>query len=72
MLPENFEFIHGTKNGAIRLLQAVTEHNLCVYPSVDSDALFDKVRSRFGRVQGSAAGIDRQKRLAPYAEIEIQ
>ena len=45
MLLENFGFIHGTKkDGAIRLLQAATEHNLCVYPSVDSDPLFDKIR----------------------------
>ena len=60
------------KDGAIRLLQAATEHDLCVYPSVDSDPLFDKIRGspEFKRVR--QAGIDCQKRFAPYAEIKIQ
>ena len=73
MLLENFGFIHGTKkDGAIRLLQAATEHNLCVYPSVDSDPLFDKIRASAEFKAVRQAGIDFQKRFAPYDEIEIQ
>ncbi len=60
------------KDGAIRLLQAATEHNLCVYPSVDSDPLFDKIRASAEFKAVRQAGIDFQKRFAPYAEIEIQ
>jgi TolB-like protein/tetratricopeptide (TPR) repeat protein len=60
------------KDSAIRLLQAATEHDLCVYPFVDSDPLFDKIRGspEFKRVR--QAGIDCQKRFAPYTAIQIQ
>jgi hypothetical protein len=60
------------EDGAIRLLQAATEHNLCVYPSVDSDPLFDKIRDLAEFKSVRQADIDCQKRFAPYAEIEIQ
>src|SRR4029434_6230558 len=33
------------KDSAIQLLRAAAEHNLCVYPSVDLDPLFDKIRN---------------------------
>jgi len=58
------------KDGAIRLLQR-DRTQLCVYPSVDSDPLFDKIRASQSS-SSAAAGIDFQKRFAPYAEIEIQ
>jgi hypothetical protein len=64
--------IKDKEDGAIRLLQAATEHNLCVYPSVDSDPLFDKIRDLAEFKAVRQADIDCQKRFAPYAEIEIQ
>jgi TolB-like protein len=62
----------GKKDSAIRLLQAATDHNLCVYPVIDSDPLFDKIRDSAEFKAVRQAGIDCQKRFAPYAEIEIQ
>jgi tetratricopeptide (TPR) repeat protein len=62
----------GKKDAAIRLLRAASEHGLCVYPSVDRDPLFDKIR---GSVEFKAArqvGIECQKKFAPYARIQIQ
>ena len=35
----------GKRDAAVRLLQAASEHGLCVYPSVDQDPLFDKIRA---------------------------
>jgi len=60
------------KDNAIRLLQAATEHNLCVYPYVDSDPLFDKIRHSAEFKAVRQAGIDCQKRFAPYARVQIQ
>jgi non-specific serine/threonine protein kinase len=60
------------KDGAIRLLQAATDHNLCVYPVVDSDPLFDKIRDSAEFKAVRQAGIECQRKFSPYAEIEIQ
>ena len=60
------------KEGAIRLLQAATEHSLCVYPSVDSDRLFDKIRNSREFQAARQEGINCQKKFAPYARIRIQ
>ena len=34
----------GKKDAAVRLLQVASEQGLCVYPSVDRDPLFNKIR----------------------------
>jgi tetratricopeptide (TPR) repeat protein len=60
------------KDSAIRLLQAATDHNLCVYPFVDSDPLFDKIRESAEFKAVRQAGIDCQERFAPYTAIKIQ
>ncbi len=60
------------KDSAIQLLRAATEHNLCVYPSVDLDPLFDKIRNsaEFNAVRQE--GIACQERFAPYTKIQIE
>jgi TolB-like protein len=60
------------KDGAIRLLQAAAEHNLCVYPSLDSDPLFDSIRNSAAFKAVRQAGIDCQKRFAPNTAIQVQ
>ncbi len=60
------------RDSAIRLLQAATEHNLCIYPSVDSDPLFDQIRNSAEFKAVRQAGIECQKRFAPYTEMQIQ
>jgi TolB-like protein len=62
----------GKKDGAIRLLRAATQHSLCVYPFVDSDPLFDKIRDSVEFKTARQAGIECQKKFAPYAAIQIQ
>jgi serine/threonine protein kinase len=59
------------KEGAIRLLKSATEHSLCVYPSVDSDRLFDKIRNSGEFRTARQEGIECEKRFAPYARIQI-
>jgi len=34
----------GKKDAAVRLLQVASEQGLCVYPLVDRDPLFNKIR----------------------------
>jgi len=60
------------KESAMRLLKAATEHSLCVYPSVDSDRLFDKVRNSAEFRAARQEGIDCKKKFAPYSRIQIQ
>jgi non-specific serine/threonine protein kinase len=60
------------KDGAIRLLQAATDHSFCIYPYVDSDPLFDKIRDSAEFKAVRQAGIACQKKFAPYAEMQIQ
>jgi len=62
----------GKKEGAIRLLRAASEYDFCIYPSVDRDPLFEKIRSSAEFKSVRQAGIDCQKRFAPYARIQIQ
>jgi eukaryotic-like serine/threonine-protein kinase len=59
------------KDGAIRLLRAANEHNLCIYPAVDFDPLFDKIRSSAEFKEVRLAGIDCQRRFASYAQMQI-
>ena len=62
----------GKKDAAVRLLRAASEHGLCVYPSVDRDPLFDKIR-RSTEFQGARqTGIECQNKFASYARIQIQ
>jgi serine/threonine protein kinase len=62
----------GKKDAAVRLLRAASEHNLCVYPSVDRDPLFDKIRDSAEFNSARQAGIECQKKFAPYARMQIQ
>jgi len=66
-IPRNFTFF-----SIPRLLKAATDHNLCIYPFVDSDLLFDKIRNSPEFKAVRQAGIDCRKKFEPYAEIEIQ
>jgi TolB-like protein/tetratricopeptide (TPR) repeat protein len=60
------------KEGAIRLLQAATDHSFCIYPYVDSDRLFDKIRDSPEFKAVRQAGVACQKKFAPYTEMQIQ
>jgi serine/threonine protein kinase/tetratricopeptide (TPR) repeat protein len=62
----------GKKDAAVRLLRAASEHGLCVYPSLDRDPLFDKIRDSAEFKAVRQAGIECQKKFAPYARIQIQ
>lgn len=62
----------GKKDAAVRLLRAASEHGLCVYPSVDRDPLFDRIRDSAEFKAVRQAGIECQKKFAPYARMQIQ
>jgi TolB-like protein/tetratricopeptide (TPR) repeat protein len=62
----------GNKDPAVRLLRAASEHGLCVYPPVDRDPLFDKIRDSAEFKAVRQAGIECQKKFAPYAKMQIQ
>ncbi len=62
----------GKKDAAVRLLRADSEHDFCVYPSVDRDPLFDKIRDSAEFKAVRQAGIECQKKFAPYARMQIQ
>jgi hypothetical protein len=54
------------------LLWAASEHGLCVSPSVDRDPLFDKIRDSAEFRAVRQAGVECQKKFAPYARMQIQ
>jgi eukaryotic-like serine/threonine-protein kinase len=62
----------GKRDAALRLLQAASERGLCVYPSVDRDPLFNKIRDSTEFKALRQAGIECQSKLAPYAKMQIQ
>jgi len=62
----------GKKDAAVRLLRVASEHSLCVYPSVDRDPLFDKIRDLADFKAVRQTGIECQKKFAPYARMQIQ
>jgi len=62
----------GKKDAAIRLLRSATEHSFCVYPSVDNDPLFDKIRQSEEFKAVRQAGIECQRKFAPYTRIQVQ
>jgi serine/threonine protein kinase/tetratricopeptide (TPR) repeat protein len=66
-----FAFL-GREDASIRLLDADAKHNFCAFPSVDHDPLFDKMRNSVEFKTARQAGIECQKRFAPYARMQIQ
>jgi len=66
-----FAFL-GKKDIAVRLLDADSKHSFCIYPSVDRDPLFDKIRESDEFKAARQAGIDCQQKFAPYAKLQIQ
>ena len=62
----------GKKDAAIRLLAADAKLNFCVYPAVDHDPMFDKLRQSPEFRAAHQDGIDCQRRFAPYSQIQIQ
>jgi eukaryotic-like serine/threonine-protein kinase len=66
-----FAFL-GRKDAAIRLLKADTKYSFCVYPSVDHDPMFDKIRQSADFKAARQEGIECQKKFAPYARVQIQ
>jgi eukaryotic-like serine/threonine-protein kinase len=62
----------GKEDSAIRLLRAASEHGLCVYPFLDYDPLFNKIRQSEQFKGVRQAGIECQKKFAPYARMQIQ
>jgi len=66
-----FAFV-GKEDAAVRLLKADVNHDFCVYPSLDRDPLFDKIRNSTEFKAVRQAGIDCQRKFEPYARIQIQ
>ena len=66
-----FAFL-GKEDDAIRLLEADAKHSFCVYPAIDHDPLFDKIRQSAQFKAARQRGIECQKRFSPYANIQIQ
>ena len=62
----------GKRDAAVRLLWAASEHDLCVFPSVDRDSLFDKIRDSEEFRAVRQAGMECQKKFVPYARMQIQ
>jgi eukaryotic-like serine/threonine-protein kinase len=58
-----FAFL-GKEEPAIRLLNAANDRNFCVYPSVDRDPLFDKLRSLESFKAARAKGMECQAKFA--------
>ena len=61
----------GKKDAALRLLDADAKRNFCVYPAVDNDRMFDKIRNtpEFQSIRQNAIGC--QQRYADYANIRF-
>ncbi len=62
----------GKKDASIRLLRSATEHSFCIYPSVDYDPLFDRIRQSDEFKGARQAGVECQRKFAPYTRIQIQ
>jgi TolB-like protein len=62
----------GKKDAAIRLLNADTNHGFCIYPAVDNDPLFDRIRQTPEFKTARQEGIECQKKFASHARIQIQ
>jgi len=61
----------GKKDAALRLLDADAKRNFCVYPAVDNDRMFDKIRytAEFQSIRQNAIAC--QQRYAHYANIRF-
>jgi serine/threonine protein kinase/tetratricopeptide (TPR) repeat protein len=66
-----FAFL-GKNDAAIRFLQADSDHNFCVYPAVDREVLFDRIRQSAEFKAARQQGIECQRKFAPYTRIQIQ
>jgi serine/threonine protein kinase/cytochrome c-type biogenesis protein CcmH/NrfG len=61
----------GQEDAAVRLLTADDKRNFCVYPAVDNDHMFDKIRQSPAFQAARQAGITCQQRFAPYSQIHF-
>jgi hypothetical protein len=61
----------GQKDAAVRLLQADDKRNFCVYPPVDNDHMFDKIRQTPEFQATRQSGFACQQRFAPYSQIKF-
>jgi hypothetical protein len=52
-------------------LTADDKRNFCVYPAVDNDHMFDKIRLSPAFQAARQAGITCQQRFAPYSQIHF-
>ncbi len=64
-----FAFL-GKDEPAIRLLNAANDKNFCIYPSVDRDPLFDKIRSLESFKAARQKGIECQAKFAPQTKLQ--
>jgi serine/threonine protein kinase/tetratricopeptide (TPR) repeat protein len=60
------------KDASMRLLDADAKHSFCVYPAVDHDPLFDKIRNSVEFQAARQVGIECQKKFASFAKIQIR
>jgi TolB-like protein len=61
----------GQKDAAIHLFEADSQRNFCVYPAVDHDHMFDKIRQSPEFQAARQAGIACKQRFARYAQIKF-
>jgi len=66
-----FAFL-GDKEAAVRLLEADSKQGFCVYPSVDRDPMFDRIRNSKEFLAARQSGIECQQKFAHYANLQIQ
>ena len=59
------------KDAALRLLDADARRNFCVYPAVDNDHMFDKIRSTPEFQVARKDAIACQQRFAPLANLKF-
>lgn len=59
------------KDAAIRLLDADAKRNFCVYPAVDNDHMFDKIRDTPEFQAARQSAIACQRRFASYSKLLI-
>jgi tetratricopeptide (TPR) repeat protein len=63
-----FAFL-GQEELAVRLLNAATDRNFCIYPSVDRDPLFDKIRNLDSFKAARRKGMECQQTFATQARL---
>jgi serine/threonine protein kinase/tetratricopeptide (TPR) repeat protein len=60
------------KDAALRLLDADAKRNFCVYPAVDHDPMFDKIRKSSEFQAAREGGIGCKERFAAYSRVQIE